>query len=273
MRTLSSATRVAGRRHKCHSIHRIRWDGLNPSLLRSTDQEERREQLRRMTLATPCSTRGPSTLVQRQRPRTTSMRCSLRPRAAPPTRPQAGSAPHPSPRTTSTFRLAARPVVGPAERDPDPGRCRTRPHRNDSANAMAHGPRTPTVTQGIQSDPKGCEALSSMPTNFASATPDVAVSPYSPSSQPLMAAHAIQGVVSGGTLGFAFSAMDARRQTSSDLLPASLQNASGALRPPSSASITAALSDATAAPNGTLIPNRSPRLIPLPTRCPWSPMR
>ena len=78
--------------------------------------------------------------------------------------------------------------------------------------------------------------------------------------------------MSGGTLGFAFSAMDASEADFYGLLPANLQNASGAFVAPSAASITAALNDATAAPNGTLIPC-SPRLIPLPIRCPWSPMR
>jgi hypothetical protein len=126
----------------------------------------------------------------------------------------------------------------------------------------------PTVAQQIQSDPKGCEALSSLPTNFASTTPaGGAVSPYSPSSQPLIAAHTIQGVISKGALGFAFSAMDSSEADFFGLLPASLQNAGGVFVPPSSASVTAALSAATAAPNGTLIPNftnTNPAAYPMP---------
>jgi hypothetical protein len=119
------------------------------------------------------------------------------------------------------------------------------------------------VTQGIQSDPKGCEAVSSLPTNLG--LPNSGS--YFPSSQPLTAAHAIQGFVNGGTLGFAFSAMDASEADFYGLLPANLQNASGAFVAPSSASITAALKDATASSNGTLIPSfttTDPAAYPMP---------
>ncbi len=116
--------------------------------------------------------------------------------------------------------------------------------------------QAPIVTQQIQADPNGCQALSSLPTNLALTTGGTGTVPsYSPSSQPLIAAHTIQGVMSKGTLGFAFSAMDSSEADFFGLLPANLQNASGAFVPPSAASITAALSAATPAPNGTLIPS------------------
>jgi hypothetical protein len=126
-----------------------------------------------------------------------------------------------------------------------------------------------TVTQQIDSDPKGCQAVSTLPTNFASTTAGGgSISPYSPSSQPLTAAHTIQGVISKGTLGFAFSAMDSSEADFFGLLPANLQNAAGTFVAPSAASITAALNDATPAPNGTLIPNfnnaTDPAAYPMP---------
>ncbi len=116
----------------------------------------------------------------------------------------------------------------------------------------------PTVTQNITSDPKGCQALSSLPTDLASTVAsDGYYAPYAPSSQPLTAAHVIQGVISKGLLGFAFSAMDSSEADFFGLLPANLQNASGAFVAPSTAAVTAALNDMQPSPNqnGTLVPD------------------
>ena len=63
---------------------------------------------------------------------------------------------------------------------------------------------------------------------------------YAPSSEPLTAAHAIQGAISKNLLGFGFSAMDSSEADFFGLLPANLQNAAGAFVAPSSTSITAA---------------------------------
>ena len=96
-----------------------------------------------------------------------------------------------------------------------------------------------TVSQYFTADPKGCEATSTLPTDFG--PPDDLT--YSPSSQPLTAAHAIQSAIGNNLLGFAFSAMDSSEADFFGLLPANLQNAAGAFVPPSASSIDAALAD------------------------------
>jgi hypothetical protein len=110
-----------------------------------------------------------------------------------------------------------------------------------------------TVTQYFTADPSGCEATSTLPTDFG-APGDLT---YAPSSEPLTAAHAIQAAISNNLLGFAFSAMDSSEADFFGLLPADLQNAAGAFVPPSAASIDAALGDESPSPNGngTLVPN------------------
>ena len=114
----------------------------------------------------------------------------------------------------------------------------------------------PSVAENFQANPSGCEALSSLPTDFAPQTSaGGGISNYAPSSQPLTAAHAISGSASKGLLGFAFTAMDSSEADFYGLLPANLQNASGAFVAPSAPAITAALNDATPAKNGTLIPS------------------
>lgn len=114
----------------------------------------------------------------------------------------------------------------------------------------------PSVTENVQASPSGCEALSSLPTDLGvQTTAGGGISSYAPSSQPLTAAHAISGSTSKGLLGFAFTAMDSSEADFYGLLPANLQNASGAFVAPSAPAITAALNDATPAKNGTLIPS------------------
>ena len=110
-----------------------------------------------------------------------------------------------------------------------------------------------TVSQYFTADPKGCEATSTLPTDFG--PPDDLT--YSPSSQPLTAAHAIQSAIGNNLLGFAFSAMDSSEADFFGLLPANLQNAAGVFVAPSASSVDAALADEATSPNGngTLVPN------------------
>ena len=99
------------------------------------------------------------------------------------------------------------------------------------------------VSQNIQTT-QPCQAMSTLPTDFASQTQaGGGTANYSPSSQPLTAAHAIQGVTSKTFFGFAFSAMDSSEADFYGLLPANLQNAAGNFVAPSTTAITAALND------------------------------
>jgi PBP superfamily domain len=125
------------------------------------------------------------------------------------------------------------------------------------AAANANKGLTPgVVDQHILYPANKCQALSSLPIDFAGNN-SVVNSVYNPSSSPLTAAHVVLGAVPkyGGTGGFAFTAMDSSEADFFGLLPASLQNATGAFVGPSAQSIDAALTDATTNADGTLSPN------------------
>jgi hypothetical protein len=115
------------------------------------------------------------------------------------------------------------------------------------------------VFQRIEYPANQCQSLSTLPIDFSSQAASVNAPTYQPSSQPITAAHAVQGAVPkySGSGGFAFTAMDSSEADFFGLLPANLQNAAGAFVDPSQTGVTAALSDATTNADGTLSPNYS----------------
>ena len=112
-----------------------------------------------------------------------------------------------------------------------------------------------TVDQATLQSAKGCQAISSLPTDFGSAAQQL-TDQYNPSSSPITAAHTISGAMSlyGGQGGFAFADMDSSEADFFGLLPASLQNAAGSFVAPTSDSVAAAVGDATKNADGTLTP-------------------
>jgi hypothetical protein len=140
--------------------------------------------------------------------------------------------------------MSGQQILADAERGPVPAQ--------NNPNGLSPG----VAYQHVLAPPGKCQALSTLPINLAN--PGTGIIPsYSPSSQPITAAHAMQGAMSKflGTGGFAFTAMDSSEADFFGLLPATLQNGAGGFVEPTAASITAALNDATTNSDGTVSPN------------------
>jgi hypothetical protein len=140
--------------------------------------------------------------------------------------------------------MSGQQIVADAEQGPVPAQ--------GNSNGFSPG----VVAQRVLYPPNTCQALSALPIDFAnSQAGNNAV--YNPSSEPLLAAHAMDGAIPkySGSGGFAFTAMDSSEADFYGLLPASLQNAAGTFAAPDASSIIAALKDTTTNPDGTITPN------------------
>ena len=105
--------------------------------------------------------------------------------------------------------------------------------------------------------PNDCQALSTLPIDFAADTQGAART-FQPSSSPVTAAHALEAALpnfTGTGAGFDFTAMDSSEADFFGLFPASLQNAAGSFQLPATSSIQAALNEETTNADGTLSPN------------------
>jgi hypothetical protein len=113
----------------------------------------------------------------------------------------------------------------------------------------------PTVFQNILANPQKCLGTSNIPTDFGTTT-DTQNYYYDPSSSPITAATVMQKSVTKfiGN-GLIFSSMDSSEADFYGLFPANLQNAAGQFVAPTQSAIDAALSDATANPDGTINAN------------------
>lgn len=140
--------------------------------------------------------------------------------------------------------MSAQQIVADVEQDPVPAQ--------NNKNGLTPG----VVDQSVLSPASDCQALSELPINFNNSEA-AQNGRYDPSSQPITAAHAMQGAIPkyGGNGGFAFTAMDTSEADFFGLLPASLQNAAGSFVSPSSDSLEAAVKDATMNADGTITPD------------------